>query len=195
MENLTLQMIPGSSLLSNEEFYEFCRLNKGLRIERNHKQEIIIHSPTGSKTSHISLEMGADLVNWNRKEKLGVTFGSEGGFSLEDGSVLAPDVAWISSTRWDQLPAEMQTKFAPMCPDFVIEIKSPSDRWRALQEKAQRWILNGCRMVWLVNPEEKSVEVYSANEVVLTQLQEQPLVSGEPVLPGFVADLSFLLKK
>jgi Uma2 family endonuclease len=194
METVTLHIVPGSSLLSEEEFFQFCQANKGLRIERNHKQEIIIMSPTGFESSEHNAEFVTDLMLWNRKQRLGHVTESNGAFLLPDGSVLCPDAAWVSHARLVKVNPEDRKKFLPICPDFVVELKSPSDRWEPMQEKAQRWLLNGCQMVWLVHPEECRVEVVTAQGIQAVNLREQPQVSGEPVLPGFVADLSFLIK-
>jgi Uma2 family endonuclease len=187
-------MVPGSSLLSDEEFFQFCQANKGLRIERNHKLEIIVMSPTGSESSHLNAELNADLVLWNRQNKSGVVFESNGGFTLPDRSVFAPDAAWVSNERWNALSREEQKKFAPVCPEFVMELKSPSDNWTDLERKAQSWIRNGCLMVWLIHPENKTVQIVTSLHSEEIDLSQQHLVSADPVLPGFIADLSFLLK-
>ena len=152
-------------------------------------------SPTGFESSEYNAEFVTDLMLWNRKLRLGHVTDSNGAFQLPDGAVLCPDVAWISEERLKLAKEEDRQRFLPLCPDFVIEIKSPSDRWKALQEKAQRWLINGCQMVWLVNPDEGQVEVFTTSGIAHVNLREQPQVSAEPVLPGFVADLSFLLNK
>lgn len=194
MDSVTLQMVPGSSLLSDEEFFRFCLANKGLRIERNHKLEIIIMSPTGYESSRYHVKFILQLGNWNDKSGLGNVTDSSGGFSLRDRSVFAPDAAWVSNERLIGLSAEDARGFIRVCPEFVMELKSPSDHWADLEKKAQSWISNGCMMVWLIHPENRKLQIVTPQASQEIDLTQNHLVSGDPVLPGFVADLSFLLK-
>ena len=131
-------------------------------------------------------------MRWNELQNLGVVTGSDGGFILPDTSMRAPDVAWVQQERWESLSSEQQDKFAPLCPDFVIELKSPSDRLAALQAKMQDWIANGCQLAWLVDPGAEHVYIYRADGTTDVVAGFDGIVSGEEVLPGFVLKLDAL---
>ncbi len=180
--------------LSEEEFFAFCVANKELRIERNRKGEIIIMPPTGSETGIFDLSLGSEIAFWNKQHKLGKTFGSSAGFTLPDGSVRSADVAWVSNDRWQLVPEIDRKRFAHICPDFVAEIKSPSDsikdlRVKDLWEKMREWMENGCRLGWLINPEDRTYQVYTPDN---HQPEALPLggVKGGEVLPGLEIDLN-----
>lgn len=149
---------------------------------------MIIISPTawdgGRKNAELILQVG----NWNRQTNLGVVFDSNSGFILPSGAVYAPDVSWILLSRWQALTLEERESFAPVVPDFVIELRSKSDSLKTLQAKMQEYIDNGCRLGWLINPQDKQVEIYrlSSEKEVLNNPQE---LSGEDVLPSLVLDL------
>lgn len=183
--------IPKSILsLNDDELFELCSANSELVIERNNKGEIIIMSPSGSKTGNRNAYLLAALYTWNDHENNGYIFDSSSGFRLPDGSMLSPDCAWIEKSRWENLSAEEQEKFAPLCPDFIAEIKSPSDSLKYLKEKMTSWINNGCKLGWMIDPEEKKAYIYRADGSITINQFDQPL-SGENVLPGF----SFEVKK
>ncbi len=185
-------IIPEKMLsLSDDELLELCSSNDQLTIERNSKRELIIMSPSGSKTGHRILRIASALFNWNDKTGLGYAFDSSSGFLLPDTSILSPDAAWIEKSKWDSLTQEQQEKFAPICPDFIIEVKSPSDSMKYLSEKMQLWTRNGCRLGWLIDPEKGEVTIFRPNGI----RESKPFLKnldGESVLPGFIFDLTSL---
>lgn len=177
--------------ISDEAFYRLCRANQNLRIERNAKGEIEIMAGTGGKTAIIEAEIGRQLSEWNRQKRLGKTFGASGGFKLKNGSIRLADAAWMSNERWNALSPEEQARFVP-APDFVVEIRSPSDSLSDLQEKMREWIQNGARLAWLVNPQDETVFIYRENgDVAIVKGFDQTL-SGDDVLPDFQLSLSDL---
>lgn len=142
--------------LTDEEFLKFCLENPGLRIERNSNLEIIIRSPVTSLSGFFSAEVCGQLRDWNKKSKTGIVFDSSAGFTLPDRSVLSPDASWISKDRWNSLSDEDKNKFAPLCPEFIIEIRSKSDSLEDLKKKMTVWIGNKAQLAWLIDPVEKT---------------------------------------
>jgi len=175
--------------MSDEEFFRFCMANPELKIERNAQQEIVIMSPTNSKTGSMSLKIGYQLEVWNERSGLGVSFDSSTGFSLPDGSVMSPDASWLPMERWQQLSADEKERFAPVCPLFVVELKSKTDKLKDLQEKMDNWLRNGTQLGWLILPEEERVYIYRPGQAVQQHLDFQHKLSADPVLPGFAMDL------
>ena len=181
--------IPAETCLSDEQFFQLCQANRDLRIERNANGDLVIMPPTGGNTSRRNSEVSADLVIWNRKTKLGVVFDSSGGFKLPNGAERSPDAAWVTLDRWNSLTPNQQERFIPLAPDFVIELRSPSDSLSALQKKMQEYIDNGTRLGWLLNRQDRQVEIYRPHQPKQV-LQFPTTLSGEEVLPGLVLDLS-----
>lgn len=177
--------------ITDEQFYQLCIANRELKLERTAKGELIIMPPTGGGTSKRNSDMNLDLGLWNRQTKLGITFDSSGGFKLPNGADRSPDAAWIPLAKWELLTPEQQEKFLPICPDFVIELRSPSDPLKPLQEKMQEYIDNGTRLGWLINRKNRQVEIYRQGRE--KEILENPTtLSGEDVLPGFVLNLSLI---
>lgn len=174
--------------LTDEKLFQLCQKNRDLRFERSAQGDITIMAPEGSDTSMRSIEFGADLVIWNRGKKLGVVFGSSGGFILPNGAMRSPDVSWIAKERWEALTPEQQTRFAPICPDFVIELMSPSDSLSLTQAKMQEYQDNGTKLGWLINRKDRQVEIYRIGKSIEI-LQSPAILSGEDVLPEFVLSL------
>jgi Uma2 family endonuclease len=174
---------------TDEELYEFCLANKALRIERNRKGQLEIMPPTGLETSFHNSDLNAELKLWNRQHKLGLVSDSNGGYTLPNGAMRVPDVAWISQERWAGVPAEDRKRFAHVCPDFVIELLSESDSLKDAKAKMEEWRENGCRLGWLIDPASRSVLIYRENGEIIIHPFGQAL-SGENVLPGFALDLS-----
>ena len=174
--------------LTDEQFFQLCRKNSDLRFERNAQGDITIMAPEGSDTGMRSAGITTDLEIWNRKIKLGVTFGSSTGFKLPNGSDRSPDASWILKERWDSLTPQQRAKFAPICPDFVIELMSPSDSLKATQAKMQEYQDNGTRLGWLINRKDREVEVYRVGKIKEV-LQNPSSLSGEDVLPEFILNL------
>lgn len=177
--------------IDDEQFYQLCRYNPELNLERNQEGEIIIMPPTGGETGNNNSELNAEFVIWNRQKKLGKIFDSSTCFKLPKGSNRSPDVAYIKQERWDQLTDEEKKKFSPIAPDFVLELMSPSDSLKDIQEKMKEYIDNGVKLAWLINPEKKQVEIYrQAQEKEV--LEHPKTISGEDILPDFVLDLSII---
>ncbi len=180
--------IPAIAQLTDEQFYQLCQANRDLRFERTATGELIIMPPTGGRTGKRNSDINLDLGLWNRQTKLGVVFDSSTGFKLPNGSDRSPDAAWIPIEKWHNLTPEQQEKFLPLCPDFVVELRSPTDNFQVLQDKMQEYIDNGTRLGWLINPQEKQVEIYRYGRK--KEILDNPLtLSGEEVLPGFVVNL------
>ena len=175
--------------LSDEQFFQLCRNNNDLRFERNSQGDITIMAPAGSETSARNSDVNADLVFWNRRTKLGIVFDSSGGFKLPNGSDRSPDASWIIKERWEALTLEERSRFAPICPDFGMELMSPSDSLKTLQTKMQEYMDNGARLGWLINRRDREVEVYriGLSKEILKSPQS---LSGEDVLPAFVLDMT-----
>lgn len=171
--------------LSDEQFYQLCQANPSLKFERNAEGEIIIMSPTGGETGKRNSDLIIDLGLWNRQTQLGIVFDSSTGFKLPNGADRSPDVAWIPLKKWDSLSLEQQKKFVPLCPDFIIELRSSSDSLQSLQEKMEEYLTNGTRLGWLINPQDKQVEIYR-QEQKKEVLDNPTTLSGEEVLPGFI---------
>ena len=175
--------------LSDEQYFQLCRKNSDLKFERNAQGDITIMAPTGGETSYRNSDLNADLVFWNRRTKLGVVFDSSGGFKLPDGSDRSPDASWILKERWEALTLEQRSRFAPICPDFVIELMSPSDSLKTTQAKMQEYQDNGTRLGWLINRRDHEVEIYRIGKPVEV-LQDANSLSGEDVLPDFILNLT-----
>ena len=174
--------------LNEDQFYEVCRSNPDLKFERNAQGELIMMSPTGGITGKYNSDINTDLNIWNRQKKLGVVFDSSTGFKLPNGADRSPDSAWILLERWNQLSLKQQEKFVPLCPDFVIELRSSSDNLKTLQEKMEEYISNGTRLGWLINRQDKQVEIYRQGQP--KEILNQPSsLWGENILPDFVLNL------
>lgn len=174
--------------LTDDQFFELCQLNRDLRLERNEEGDIIVMPPTGFETSNRNHEINRQLGNWTRKDGTGMAAESSGGFTLPNGADRSPDAAWISRARLAHLTLEERQKFLPLCPDFVIELRSPSDRLEDVQAKMEEYIANGARLGWLIDPQTRCVHVYRPG-LMAQVLQGEQKVSGEGELPGFVLDL------
>jgi Uma2 family endonuclease len=152
--------LPRTLRCTQEQFVELVKANPELRWELTAQGEVIVMPPTGSETGNYNSELIANFVIWNRQSQLGKVFDSSTGFRLPNGAIRSPDVAWIAQERWAQLSPEQRRTFAPICPDFVVELVSPTDDVNALEAKMQEYIENGCRLGWLVNPQKRQVTVY-----------------------------------
>lgn len=178
--------------MTDDEFYAFCLLNDPIKFERDAFGNIIIMPNTGGITGIKNSELNADIVIWNRKHKLGKTFDSSTAFRLPSSAVRSPDAAWVLNERWNTLTLEEQTKFPPLCPDFVIELMSNSDDLKDAVEKMHKWIDNGCQLAWLIFPKAEEVRIYRANGTVDLIVGFDNVLSGENILPNLEFNLSFL---
>ncbi|MGD1875836.1 MAG: Uma2 family endonuclease [Mastigocoleus sp.] len=175
--------------LTDEQFFQLCQNNPDLRFERTVSGELIIMPPTGSITSDRNSDLNYQLRGWNRQHKLGKTFDSSGGFILPNGANRSPDASWVKIERWDALTEREKEKFAPLCPDFVVELMSPSDTIENTRAKMREYMENGASLGWLINCKYKQIEIYRPNQEVEI-IQSPQTLSGEDVLPGFVLDLT-----
>ncbi|PZV25902.1 MAG: hypothetical protein DCF12_12565 [Snowella sp.] len=174
--------------LSDEQFYQLCHNNDEWRLEQTAQGELIIMPPIGAISGNREADLNADLVIWNRQTKLGKVFSSSTIFTLPNGAKRSPDVAWIAKERWDALPLEEQEKFAKICPDFVIELRSRTDSLTQLQAKMEEYLANGVRLGWLIDPMSQQVAIYRPNQAV--EIISLPTtLSGENVLPEFTLEL------
>ncbi len=180
--------IPPMTFRVVESFEEFVALNPDLMVEQNRNGEIVMMSPAGSESASRNAEISYQLQRWS-KSYSGKTFDSSVLFSLLDGSKRGPDASWIAMERWEVLSKEDREAFAPICPDFVIELRSRSDRLIDLKQKMNDYIANGVRLGWLIDPYKRQVYIYRQNREMETSAEPSTL-SGEDVLPGFVLDLS-----
>jgi Uma2 family endonuclease len=178
--------------LTDEQFYQLCHDNPELRLELTAQGELVIMSPTGSKTGWRNSKINQRLANWAEANGTGMAFDSSTGFTLPNGAKRSPDAAWVRRQAWEALTDEQQEEFAPICPAFVIELRSPKDSLASLQEKMNEYVENGAELGWLFDPKNKRVYVYRPNQPVEC-LENPSLVSGEPVLPGFEFDPSEIL--
>ena len=174
--------------LTDDQFAKLCHLNPEMRFESTSTGDLIIMPPTGSETGERNADLTADFVIWNRASGAGAVYDSSSGFILPNGARRSPDVSWVSLERRNVFTAEQRQSFLPICPDFVLELRSPSDRLATLQDKMQEYLDNGARLGWLIDPIERVVYVYRPREAV-ERLETPGELSGESVLPGFVLRL------
>jgi Uma2 family endonuclease len=176
---------PSLVQMTNEQFYEFCQANGDLRIERTANGEVIIMPPAFSDTGNRNFNIAAQLGYWTEQDGTGIGFDSSTGFTLPNGAMRSPDASWIKLERWNALTEAQKASFAPICPDFVIELRSSSDRPIKLQEKMQEYIDNGTSLGWLIDRQNRKVYIYRPNREV--EILENPeAVSGNPELREFI---------
>ncbi len=173
---------------TDEKFWELCVANPELRLERTAEEEVIVMPPAASETGLRGAEITSQLWQWNRRVGLGKVFDSSAGFILPNGAIRSPDSAWIRQARWDGLTRQEQARFAPICPDFVVELRSRSDELADVRNKMQEYMENGARLGWLIDPQEQRVYIYRPGHA-LEVLDDPEIVSGDPVLPGFQLEL------
>lgn len=174
-----------------EQFLAIAVANPDLRLERTENGELIVNPPTGSESSRRNLSIAAQLWNWaENHSELGVAFESSCGFRLPNGSTRAPDASWVCRERWEALSPEEKEGFAPLCPNFVVELRSKTDSLPILQEKMREYIENGARLGWLIDPQNLQVEIYRSINKTVEILEKPDTLSGEDVLPDFVLSLT-----
>jgi Uma2 family endonuclease len=170
--------------MTDDQLLRFCAVNDVWRVERDTNGEILVMTPAGFGSSNMKVRISRLLDKWAEEDARGTTTESSGGYSLPDGSMRAPDAAWISFERLRPLSHNEKTGFPPVCPEFVIELKSPSDRLPELEAKMNRWIENGAEVAWLIDPERKVVEIYRPGELPEV-LQDPSSVQGTGPVAGF----------
>jgi Uma2 family endonuclease len=179
---------PPSMSVVNDQFFEFCQANKELRIERTAQGDCEIMAPTGGTTGWRNSGLTAQLYNWAEREGSGVVFDSSSGFILPNGAIRSPDVSWVKKSRFATLTSEQKQRFLPLCPDFVIELRSPSDNLIALQNKMQEYIENGASLGWLIDTETRRILVFQAHKKPFS-LEKPEVLSANEVLMGFELDM------
>jgi Uma2 family endonuclease len=192
MNAVTLDLSPVIKL-TDEQFYKLATAHPDLRMERTPTGKIVIMPPTGGNTGKRNADLTTDLNIWNRQTRLGVVFDSSTEFNLPNAGDRSPDASWIRLERWNALSREEQETFPPICPDFVIELRSPSDRLTRLQSKMREYLRSGLRLGWLIDPKNRRVEIYRQGREVEV-LESPATLSGEDVLPEFVLDLKFVFE-
>jgi Uma2 family endonuclease len=174
--------------LTDDQFFALCQINRDLRLERTAEGDLIIMPPTGAATGTRNAEITRQFGNWTKSDGRGAAFGSSTGFKLPNGANRSPDEGWVLHTRLATLTAAQKQKFLPLAPDFVIELKSPTDFLNDVLAKMDEYMANGVLLGWLINPETRRVHVYRPDKEI--EIFENALeISGDPELPGFVLDL------
>ncbi|HEU4712625.1 MAG TPA: Uma2 family endonuclease [Pyrinomonadaceae bacterium] len=186
------QLIPphliGLTHVTHAEFEEFCRDYPELRLELTSSGELIVMPPTGFGTGKRTLDLTTQFGNWVKKDGTGIGFGTDTGYTLPNGAIRGPDASWITREKWESLSAYERERFAHVCPDFVIELRSRTDSLPTLLNKMEEYMANGASLGWLIDPEKRRVYVYRSGEEV-TVLEDPTVVSGEPLLPGFELEM------
>jgi Uma2 family endonuclease len=177
--------------LGDDDLFDLCAANRELRIERTSDGELVIMPPTGGETGRRNFDLIGQFAVWVRQDGTGMGFDSSTGFLLPNGAERAPEVAWVRRSRWDALTEVQRRKFPPVCPDFVIELRSASDTLVAGQAKLEEYIACGCRLGWLIDPDERRAYVYRPGRSVEVREQTTEL-RGDPELPGLIIDLRSL---
>jgi len=186
---ISIQLPKAIALQVSLEQFEFLAVaNRDLRLERTAAGELIVNPPTGWETGEQNSSLSGELYLWWRSHNLGKVFDSSTGFILPDGAIRSPDASWVSQERWQAIASTEKGAFAKICPDFVVELRSKSDRLSELQAKMREYIDNGARLGWLIDPQNHQVEIYRLGKEVEVLVNPSQL-SGEDVLPGFVLDL------
>jgi len=191
MVSLTLPLVLETTEvhLTDEQFYQLCRSNPDLTIERSAKGALIVMTPVGGEGGSYEMDLGGELYLWNKQSAQGKVFSSSTLFKLPNGGDRSPDAAWVELSRWQSLTPEQRRKFPPIAPDFVIELRSPSDDLELLRAKMQEYMDAGVRLGWMLNPQEQQVEIYRQGQP--KEVRQLPTdLSGEEVLPGFVLPVS-----
>ncbi|NBB22124.1 Uma2 family endonuclease [Runella sp. CRIBMP] len=182
--------IPTMDTMNDDEFFALCEANRlnGMHFERDKYGHIIFMSPPGTIGGARDLDIAIEVGYWAKQNKTGVAFGPATGFTLPDSSIKSPDVAWIRRDRWEQIPRELRKKFAPICPDFVVEVMSESDTWNEQKDKMREYLVNGCQLGWLINPNEQAYMIFTPQN---TNPDKQPfgIINGGDVLEGLTIDL------
>ena len=184
---ITLRLSPAIEM-TDDEFFAFCQLNRDLRFERTAQGDIIVRAPTGGETGSRNADITAQLVTWAKRDGSGAAFDSSTGFKLPNGADRSPDGSWVRKSRLAALTHEQKLKFLPLCPDFVIELLSPTDAVEVTQAKMSEYIENGAQLGWLIDPEVRKIHVYRSRQAVVV-LENTAEIAADPELPGFVLDL------
>lgn len=188
-EPVPIELQVGSELrLSDDKLFQLCAQNPELRIERTARGDLIVMTPAGGESSHRNLRIATALAIWADQDGTGTAFDSSAGFILPNGAMRSPDASWVKNSRLAGLTPEQKRRFIPLCPDFVIELKSPTDRLADLQAKMEEYRDNGARLGWLIDPERQQVHIYRLSKTA--ELKNRPSkLRGDPELTGFLIKL------
>jgi Uma2 family endonuclease len=185
-------VVPKGLRVSDRAFWRLCQANRDLRLERNANGELIVMPPAAADSGCRNAGITGQLWYWNQQSGLGTVFDSSAGFTLPNTAIRGPDASWMTKERWNALPTVERQRFAHICPDFVVELRSKTDDMSKLREKMQEYLAQGVRLGWLIDPKSGTVEIYRPGRPVET-LDKPAILSGEDVLPGFVLDLKGIL--
>lgn len=174
--------------MTDEKFFEFCQLNRDLRIERTAEGDVVVMPPAGGETGSRNAKLTNQVTNWALQVGTGVAFDSSTGYDLPNGATRAPDASWVRRSRLKTLTPRQKQRFLPLCPDFAIELRSPSDRLSDVKDKMQEYIDNGAHLGWLLDPTSRRVFEYRPDNPVEV-LDNLDQISGDPLLQGFVLEL------
>jgi Uma2 family endonuclease len=173
--------------MSADEFFELCQLNRDLRLERTKEGDLVIMPPVGGQGGRRNFVLTGQFSAWVEADGTGIGFDSSTGFTLPNGACRSPDLAWVRRARWEGLSENERERFPPLCPDFVVELRSRTDRLETLHAKMEEYLANGAQLGWLIDPLSRTVWVYRPG-VPVERLDDPATVSGGPLLPGFVLD-------
>lgn len=190
--NLISLKLESMNKVNSDEFHRFSRENIQLNLECTAQKELMLTPPSGGETGRQQAEILFQLMLWNKQTNLGVVFDSSTGFNLPNGLQRSPNVSWLRKAQWDSLTPEQKETFIPLCPDFVIELLSPTDSRKKAQENMIDYLSNGCSLGWLINRKKQEVEIYRPLQKVEIFRFSQNL-SAEDILPGFTLNLSAFL--
>jgi Uma2 family endonuclease len=184
----TINITALANPMSDHQFEQLCAQNQETKFELTSQGELIVMSPTGSESGRQNGDLLGQIWYWNRQTKLGVVFDSSTGFTLSNNAKRSPDVSWIEISRWQELTSKQRRGFAPIAPDFVLELLSPNDRLQDAQQKMTEYLVCGVKLGWLIYPDEQRVEIYRWGKDAEVLLDAQSL-SGEDLLPGLIVEL------
>ena len=188
---VAIRFEPSKIRMDDDEYFQFCQLNPELHIERTSEGDIIVTAPTGGKGGRRSAKLTIAFGKWAEKDGTGQVFDSSTEFILPNRAGRAPDVSWVQNERWEALSERQKEQFPPLCPDFVVELRSRTDSLKTLQAKMEEYIANGAQLGWLIDPKERKVHIYRPGQPVQV-LDDPETVSGEPLLKGFALDVRAL---
>ena len=177
--------LPAIASMTHMQFYEFCLANRDLRIERTASGDVVIMPPVFSDTGNRNFNIAAQLWNWTEQDGTGIGFDSSAGFTLPNGATRSPDASWLRLERWNTLTEDQKASFAPICPNFVMKLRSASDTLTSVQDKMQEYMANGASLGWLIDRKNRTVHIYRPNQAPEI-LNNPETVNGAPDLPGFV---------
>jgi Uma2 family endonuclease len=187
--------LPPDKHFTDADVLALQRLNPELRVEQDADGTLIVMPPAGAESGAMNLELAGQLRDWARRDGSGIAFDSSAGFRLPPGGALrSPDASWVARARWEAVPLAQRQRFPRLCPDFVAELRSPSDDLEVVQAKLEEYVAAGARLGWLLDPEARAVWVYKPGEAQPARLSDPLRVAGDPVLPGFALDVPTVSK-